>query len=86
MATAFGIPSLDRRQAPLIDYLLQLGKADAAQLERWMAFRHYDALILPAISRGGGPHEVRRRILGTAKSPFIHPSEGPPPPEIRGRI
>jgi hypothetical protein len=40
MTAVLGIPSLDRRQAALIDQLLQLGEANPLQLNGRTRFRH----------------------------------------------
>ena len=39
-AAALGVPSLDRRQAALLDQLLKLVEADPLKLDRWAALRH----------------------------------------------
>ena len=53
VSAALGIPFVDRRQAPLVDHLLQIGEAQALQFDRWSAFRHGSPIgLLRGIAQG----------------------------------
>src|SRR4051812_10723938 len=54
MTAAIGIPALDRRQPPLVDQALQLGQAEAAQLDRGTGFRHAPPTVIAGGAKQSG--------------------------------
>src|SRR5207237_8838847 len=79
--------ALRRRDHPL--GLEETGLADAVELGLEVLLIvavHFRLLILPSISRGGGPRETRWRGFLGLKRPLHHAAHGPPPLQRQGRI